>query len=58
MIYSMASDLATRQTVWIGRNPSTDRQFFYNDTPVVVETAWLAGVHGERFSDEVSLPSW
>lgn len=58
MIYSMTSDLETRQIRWIGRNVLTDRQYFYNDTPVLLETEWVAGIHADRYADDVKLPAW
>ena len=44
MILSMASDLQTRERVWVGRKTDTAPQTAVNGIPTAVETYWITGV--------------
>lgn len=50
----MASDLATRQTVWAGRkHPAHDQtRVASTGNPITVEGSWIAGVFAEQWHDE------
>ncbi len=43
MIFSMATDLTTRQTVWAGRKTDDAQQTMGQDLPITIEAVWLAG---------------
>jgi len=49
MILSQASNLQTRQRVWIGRKSDLDSQIGYGEQPTQIETEWIAGVYAEKY---------
>jgi|TARA_B100001094_G_C18032787_1_gene720997 hypothetical protein len=52
MILSQASNLQTRQRVWIGRKSDLGPQIGYGDQPTQLETEWIAGVYAEKYEAE------
>ncbi len=62
MIFSMASDLQTRQIVWAARKHPAHPQTrcASHGNPVTVEAAWIAGVMAEQWHDEAiaRIPSF
>ena len=60
MIFSAASDLKTRQTVWAGRKTETAPQTMGQDLPITIEAVWLAGSAAATWHDEAiaRLPQW
>lgn len=60
MIFSPASDLATRQTVWAGRKTETSQQTMGQELPITIESVWLAGSAAATWHDEAiaALPTF
>ncbi len=52
MILSQASNLQTRQRVWIGRKSDLGPQIGYGEQPTQLETEWIAGVYAEKYEEE------
>lgn len=60
MIFSQASDINTRQRMWVGRKTDLGPQFGSGEQPVQIETEWIAGVYAEKYRKEAisSLPNF
>ncbi len=52
MILSQASDLVTRQRMWVGRRTDNGPQVGYGEQPTQLETEWIAGVYAEKYAVE------
>jgi hypothetical protein len=52
MILSQASNLQTRQRVWIGRKSDLGPQIGHGDQPTQLESEWIAGVYAEKYEEE------
>jgi len=52
MILSQASDLVTRQRMWVGRRTDNGPQVGYGEQPTQLETEWIAGVYAEKYAAE------
>lgn len=60
MILSQASNLQTRQRIWVGRKSDLGPQIGYGGQPTQLETEWIAGAYSETYRDEAltSIPSF
>ena len=60
MIFSQASDLQTRQRMWVGRKTDLGPQFGCGEQPTQLETEWIAGVYAEKYRQDAisSLPKF
>ena len=52
MIFSMASEIRTRQIVWAGRETDDAQQTMGLTNPITIEAVWLAGAHADTFRHE------
>ena len=52
MILSQASDLVTRQRMWVGRRTDNGPQVGYGEQPTQLETEWISGVYAEKYAAE------
>ena len=52
MILSQASNLQTRQRIWVGRKSDLGPQIGYGEQPTQLETEWIAGVYAEKYEAE------
>jgi hypothetical protein len=51
-IFSMASDLTTRETRWVPRKTETSPQSVFAGQIQAHEGWWFAGVYADRYHDE------
>jgi len=61
MIFSQASNLQTRQRVWIPRDTDLGPQRSYDtETPYALESEWIAGVYSDKYKEEAlnALPNF
>jgi len=60
MILSQASDLQTRQRVWIPRDTDLGPQRCYTETPIALESEWIAGAYSDKYKEEAlnALPNF
>lgn len=60
MIFSQASDLQTRQRVWIPRDTDLGPQRSYTEIPIALESEWIAGAYSDKYQEEAlkSLPKF
>lgn len=52
MIFSQASCLTTRQTVWAGRQTDAAQQSMGLEVPITIESVWIAGGAAATWHDE------
>ena len=58
MIYSQASDVETKQKVWIGRDKDLGEQYKYNNTIVLFDTVTLSGDYHKNFKNGLKAIDW
>ena len=60
MILSQASDLVTRQRMWVGRRTDLGPQIGYGEQPTQLESEWIAGVYEQKLAAEAKakIPSF
>jgi hypothetical protein len=51
-IFSMASDLTTRETRWVPRKTETSPQSVFAGQIQAHEGWWFAGIYADRYHDE------
>jgi hypothetical protein len=55
-IFSLASDLETREMRYVPRNVATDKQSTFAGQIQAHEGWWFAGCHADRYADDVVIP--